>query len=142
MGETLWANGAEGAAEEATKRGAEEIIEGVMERAKEAEGVTERTTEEGAERTTEGMTERTAEEGAERATKEEGLQLSEMEKQKCPGAVIGVEERTTQRESKCVYGSYIHGLFDRGEIAGRIVNALAGKRYQPVHRGDGGLSDL
>ena len=96
MGETLWANGAEGAAEE--------IIEGVMERAEEAEGVTERTTE------------------------EEGLQLSEMEKQKFPGAVIGVEERTTQRESKSVYGSYIHGLFDRGEIAGRIVNALARKK--------------
>lgn len=102
MGETLWANGAEG---EAAKKGAEEIIEGVMER---AEGVTERTTEERA--------------------AEEGLQLSEMEKQKFPGAVIGVEERTTQRESKSVYGSYIHGLFDRGEIAGRIVNALARKK--------------
>lgn len=135
MGETLWANGAEGAVEEATKRGAEEIIEGVMERVKE-EGVTERITEEEAERTTEGMTERTTEEGAERATKEERLQLSEMEKQKCPGAVIGVEERTTQRESKSVYGSYIHGLFDRGEIAGRIVNALARKKGISLSTGE------
>ena len=108
MGETLWANGAEGAAKEATKRGIEEIIEGVMER---AEGVTERTTE-------------------------EGLQLSEMEKQKRPGAVIGVEERTTQRESKSVYGSYIHGLFDRGEIAGRIVNALARKKGISLSTGE------
>ena len=108
MGETLWANGAEGAAEEATKRGIEEIIEGVMER---AEGVTERTTE-------------------------EGLQLSEMEKQKCPGAVIGVEERTTQKESKAVYGSYIHGLFDQGEIAGRIVNALARKKGISLSTGE------
>lgn len=108
MGETLWANGAEGAAEEATKRGTEEIIEGVMER---AEGVTERTTE-------------------------EGLQLSEMEKQKRPGAVIGVEERTTQKESKAVYGSYIHGLFDQGEIAGRIVNALARKKGISLSTGE------
>ena len=108
MGETLWANGAEGAAEEATKRGIEEIIEGVMER---AEGVTERTTE-------------------------EGLQLSEMEKQKRPGAVIGVEERTTQKESKAVYGSYIHGLFDQGEIAGRIVNALARKKGISLSTGE------
>ena len=108
MGETLWANGAEGAAEEATKRGIEEIIEGVMER---AEGVTERTTE-------------------------EGLQLSEMEKQKRPGAVIGVEERTTQKESKAVYGSYIHGLFDQGEIAGRIVNALARKKDISLSTGE------
>jgi cobyric acid synthase cobQ len=108
MGETLWANGAEGAAKEATKRGIEEIIEGVMER---AEGVTERTTE-------------------------EGLQLSEMEKQKCPGAVIGVEERTTQKESKAVYGSYIHGLFDQGEIAGRIVNALARKKGISLSTGE------
>lgn len=104
MGETLWANGAEGAAEEATKRG----IEGVMER---AEGVTERTTE-------------------------EGLQLSEMEKQKRPGAVIGVEERITQKESKAVYGSYIHGLFDQGEIAGRIVNALARKKGISLSTGE------
>lgn len=108
MGETLWANGAEGAAEKATKRGIEEIIEGVMER---AEGVTERTTE-------------------------EGLQLSEMEKQKRPGAVIGVEERTTQKESKAVYGSYIHGLFDQGEIAGRIVNALARKKGISLSTGE------
>lgn len=81
MGETLWANGAEGAAEE-------------------------------------------------------GLQLPEMEKQKFPGAVIGVEERTTQRESKSVYGSYIHGLFDRGEIAGRIVNALARKKGISLSTGE------
>lgn len=84
----------------------------------------------------EGVTERITEEGAERATKEERLQLSEMEKQKCPGAVIGVEERTTQRESKSVYGSYIHGLFDRGEIAGRIVNALARKKVSGLSTGE------
>ena len=74
--------------------------------------------------------------GAEGVAAEEGLQLSEMEKQKFPGAVIGVEERTTQRESKSVYGSYIHGLFDRGEIAGRIVNALARKKGISLSTGE------
>ena len=38
---------------------------------------------------------------------------------------IKITETVVSDSTGCVYGSYIHGLFDKGEIAGHMIQTLA-----------------
>ena len=38
---------------------------------------------------------------------------------------VKITETVVSDSTGCVYGSYIHGLFDKGEIAGHMIQTLA-----------------
>lgn len=55
------------------------------------------------------------------------------------GRTDGVQRMEKGSEAPGVYGSYVHGIFDEGDIAVRIVQALADKKrvsWKPEAGGD------